>query len=197
MGKMSLVPEAGNTYTAEYIGPDGTIRHAEIGSPKPDGVALHYGASRNRSIFSVAGGKGMDLELVLACKGKGILATPISMDKPTYINKDELPTGLYQALLVSHQDSTVVSERIFFIGADRRPPIIMDITSDSLVTKLKTPAGVNADCSVRIVNKKKANSSEKLNALTQLLLQSELRERIEDPTSSIRHEKQKLILTCL
>lgn len=73
MGLLSMVPEEGKAYTAEYVGPDGARRTSEIGTPKPGAAALRYGTSGTRSFFSVAGGKGMDLELVLACRGMGIL----------------------------------------------------------------------------------------------------------------------------
>lgn len=181
MGKVGFVPEEGRTYSAEYVGPDGEIRSAEIGAPKPGAASLRYGSSRARSVFSVAGGDGMDLELVVACRGKGILATPITAGKPISIDKATLPTGLYQAMLVSRADSAVVSERLFFIGADRAAPEVASIPEDSLKIRLRLPGGGDADCSVRILNHYNRENDRTLNARTQLLLQSELRGRIEDP----------------
>lgn len=181
MGRVGFVPEQGKNYTAEYIGPDGKMHTAEIGSPKPGAASLHYGVSRARSVFSVAGGKGMDLVLVIALRGKGVLATPLSADQPIAINKEELPTGLYQALLVSREDSTVVSERLFFIGADRPMSPQTEISSDSLAITLKSPVGGKADCSIRIALHDKVSTNKSPDVRTQLLLQSELRGRIEDP----------------
>ena len=181
MGKVSFVPEEGRTYSAEYVGPDGEIRSAAIGTPKPGASSLRYASSRARSVFSVAGGDGKDLELVVACRGKGILATPISADRPIAIDKATLPTGLYQALLVSRGDSAVVSERLFFIGADRPAPEVASIPEDSLKIRLQLPGGGDADCSVRILNHFNGDADQALNARTQLLLQSELRGRIENP----------------
>lgn len=182
MGKVSFVPEVGRSYSAEYVGPDGEIRTAEIGAPKPGAASLRYGSTRARSVFSVAGGDGMDLELVVACRGRGIIATPISADRPISIDKATLPIGLYQALLVSPGDSAVVSERLFFIGADRRASEVASIPQDSLKIRLQLPAGGEADCSVRILNHYNGDNDQALNARTQLLLQSELRGRIEDPS---------------
>lgn len=181
MGKVSFVPEKDMTYKAEYIGPEGVVRYAEIGTPKPGMASLRYVSSRKRSVFSVAGGEGMDLELILACRGKGIIATPISFEKPISINKEDLPTGLYQALLVSPNDSMVVSERLFFIGADRPMPEMSSISTDSMAIKIQLPIEGNGDCSVRVLNYYNGNKDQALDARTQLLLQSELRGRIEDP----------------
>lgn len=182
MGKVSFVPEQGMTYSAEYIGPDGEIRNAEIGIANPGAASLRYRSSRKRSIFSVAGGTGKNLELVVACRGNGILATSISADRPISIDKTILPTGLYQAFLVSRSDSTVVSERLFFIGADRPAPEVASIPTDSMSLRLKLPTAGDADCSVRILNHYNGETGQAYNARTQLLLQSELRGRIEDPS---------------
>lgn len=184
MGLLSMVPEEGKTYTAEYVGPDGARRTSEIGTPKPGAAALRYGTSGTRSFFSVAGGKGMDLELVLACRGMGILASGISSDAPLTVDKSELPTGLYQAMLVSKGDSAVVSERLFFIGADRPFDKTASLSTDSMTITLKTPEGFgNADCCVRITDGAAAWTDRTSDIRTQLLLQSELRGRIENPAA--------------
>lgn len=184
MGILSIVPEEGRTYTAEYIGPDGARRTSEMGTPMPGAAALRYGSSGSRSFFSVAGGKGMDLELVLACRGTGVLAAGISPDTPLTLEKSELPTGLYQAMLVSKGDSAVVSERLFFIGADRPFGKTASLSTDSTTITLKTPKGFgNADCCVRITDRVTAWTDRSADIRTQLLLQSELRGRIENPAA--------------
>lgn len=181
MGCFSFIPEEGNTYMAEYIGPDAEPRNKMIGSPKEGSVALHYQSSGSGCTFSVAGGKGKDLELVLACRGIGILSSPISDNTAVTIEKSDLPTGLYQAFLVSPKDNKVFSERIFFIGADRDMPDVLKIDSDSLNILLTSNDRIPGDCSVRIVNNKLSPSQVNSDIRTQLLLQSELRGRIEDP----------------
>ncbi len=94
MGKVSFIPEQGKTYSAEYTGPEGQIRTAEIGAPKQGAASLRYVSSRSRSVFSVAGGKGMNLELIIARRGKGLIATPISAEQPISIDTAELPAWL-------------------------------------------------------------------------------------------------------
>ena len=181
MGTLSFVPEAGRTYTAEYTGPEGVVRTAEVGAPKPGAAALRYGSTGSRCFFSVAGGEGMDLELVLACRGNGVLASPLSAERPLTVDKKDLATGLYQAMLVSRRDSAVVSERLFFIGADRRQEKVAEIAPDSMAIRLKAPQGEGADCCVRIVGRKAAGDGSRADIRTQMLLQSELRGRIENP----------------
>lgn len=132
----------------------------------------------------------MDLELVLACRGKGIIATPISFETPISINKKDLPTGLYQALLVSPKDSMVVSERLFFIGADRPMPEVSSISTDSMSVKIQMPMEGNGDCSVRVLNHYNGNKDGALDARSQLLLQSELRGRIEEPEYYFNEENR-------
>lgn len=181
MGTLSFMPEDGKTYIAEYMGPEGIVRTVEAGTPKAGAAALRYGYSGSRCFFSVAGGDGMDLELVLACRGTGVLASPLTKDRPVSIDKKNLTTGLYQAILVSRSDSIVVSERLFFIGAERSPDKVTEINLDSTVIRLKTPIGSGADCSVRIVDRKAAGDAGQADIRTQMLLQSELRGRIENP----------------
>lgn len=180
MGTFDMVPEEGRTYTAEYIGPDGERQTAEVGTAKPGAAALRYGETGTRSLFSVAGGEGMDLELVVASRGIGVLATPLSHDSPVSVDKRSLGTGLYQAMLVSRGDSTVVSERLFFVGADRKSPEVVDVSPDSTRIMLKAPAGTEGDCCVRILGRRAGWSGVSSDIRTQLLLQSELRGRIED-----------------
>ncbi|MDE6637927.1 MAG: carboxypeptidase-like regulatory domain-containing protein, partial [Muribaculaceae bacterium] len=135
----------------------------------------------DRSYFSVAGGEEHDLELILALRGSGILASPISAEEPLYIDRKELPAGLYQALLVSRSDSVVMSERLFFIGADRNNPKISSVSRDSMSLTLKNSFGTSGDCAVRIVNGKILQEKNDRDILTRLLLESELRGRIENP----------------
>lgn len=113
MGSVVITPEDGHSYSAEYTGPEGVTRTVEIGSSRSGAASLRYNVSEDRSYFSVAGGEGHDLELILALRGSGMLASPISADVPLSINRKELPSGLYQALLVSRSGSVVMSERLF------------------------------------------------------------------------------------
>lgn len=180
MGTFGIVPDDGRVYTAEYIGPEGVSRIAEVGSSKPGAVALRYGESMTRIFFSVAGGDGMDLDLVVACRGRGVLSSPLSRETPVTVYKETLDTGLYKAMLVSRSDSVVVSERLFFIGADRKSPEVLTVSSDSMTIILKALDGVEVDCCVRVVGSHIGSSSRSTDIRTQLLLQSELRGRIED-----------------
>lgn len=180
MGTFGIVPDEGCEYTAEYTGPEGVFRIAEVGSSKPGAAALRYGESGTRIFFSVAGGAGMDLELVVACRGRGVLSSPLSRESSVTVDKETLVTGLYQAMLVSRSDSVVVSERLFFIGADRKSPEVATVSSDSMTIILRAPEGMNADCSLRVVGTHVGCTSQVTDIRTQLLLQSELRGRIED-----------------
>lgn len=181
MGFVEFVPEPGHSYSAEYSGPESTMRTAEIGTPNPGAAALRYDATDEKVYLSVAGGEGRDLELVLALRGTGILSSPISSDVPIYINSNELSSGLYNALLVSRADSAVLSERLFFIGADRTASKFSQISQDSLSLTLKAPERVAGDCAVRIVNGKIMSGKSDRDIRTRLLLESELRGRIENP----------------
>lgn len=181
MGSMTFIPEAERTYTAEYMGPDAELRKAEVGSPKADAAVIRYRFTGSKGTFSVAGGKDKDLKLVIACRGIGIIATPISANTPISIDKSELPTGLHQAILFSRSDNAVLSERLFFIGADRPGMNASDINTDSISVKLTAPQGMSGDCSIRITNLNIVPEVNGNDIRSQLLLQSELRGRIEDP----------------
>ncbi len=182
MGSVTFIPENGKTYTAYFSGPNGESQTVEIGSPKEGSAALRYRAPGSKGTFSVAGGEGKDLELVVALRGAGILSAPISATTPLSFEKDEMPEGLYQAFLVSKTDDAVLSERIFFIGADRKPAEVSQLSKDSTSINLQLPKGVTADCTVRITNGNVVDSIAANNLRTQLMLQSELRGRIENPS---------------
>ena len=182
MGSFIFVPEEGRTYTAEYMGPEAELRTAEIGTPKSSATSLRYRSIGNKSFISVAGGEGRDLELVVALCGSGIIAAPISSDCPLSINNNDMATGLYQALVVSIPDSTVLSERLFFIGSDRRNDNVAELSRDSASIRLKDLNGISGDCSVRIINGKILPDKIYSDIRTQMLLQSELRGRIEKPS---------------
>ncbi|MDE5871283.1 MAG: hypothetical protein K2H22_05040, partial [Muribaculaceae bacterium] len=181
MGSVTFVPEKGESYTALFSGPDGVSRSVKIGTPKTGAAALRYRANGSKGIFSVAGGEGQDLELVVALRGVGMLCAPISAITPLSFDKDEMPEGIYQAFLVSKNDNAVLSERIFFIGADRQSPEISELSSDSTTILLHMPKGITADCTVRITNGNIPEATDGNDLRTQLMLQSELRGRIENP----------------
>ncbi|MDE6552315.1 MAG: hypothetical protein K2K98_05060 [Muribaculaceae bacterium] len=183
MGCVSFIPESGKTYLAEYIGPDFKKHTAEIGSPKAGAASLHYSASGTKCTFSLAGGPNKPYELVVACRGLGVFALPISTGESFTIDRSELLTGLHQALLVSPTDSVVVSERLFFVGADRHAlmPETAKLTSDSISLILKALSGNTADCSIRILKSNTLRDENTPDILSQMLLQSELRGRIENP----------------
>ncbi|MDE5812994.1 MAG: carboxypeptidase-like regulatory domain-containing protein, partial [Muribaculaceae bacterium] len=182
MGSVTFVPENGESYTAYYTGPDGKDCSVEIGSPKEDAASLHYLSSGSKGIFSVAGGEGRELELVVALRGAGMLCAPISTNTPLSFDKAEMPEGLYQAFLVSKSVNVVISERIFFIGADRKATEISELSRDSTTIHLQMPRGFSADCTIRITNGKIPLSNEGFDLRTQLMLQSELKGRIENPS---------------
>ena len=181
MGCVMFVPEAGRTYTAQYVGPEAQPRTAEIGSAKSGAVSLRYGSAGSKGIFSVAGGDDKELELVVSLRGAGVMNAPISSSTPLSFEKGDMPAGLYQGLLVSKTDNAVLSERLFFIGADRLNPEVASLDSDSTSINLKMPEGLIGDCSVRVTNSHLDPGKTEIDIQTQLLLQSELRGRIENP----------------
>lgn len=181
MGSVTFVPEAGRTYKAEYTGPEGGVRTVEIGMPKIGTAALRYVSNGSKVTFSVAGGENRDLELVLSLRGMGVAAAGIDSGSPISFNKNEMPEGLYHAMLVSKTDSAVLSERIFFIPENRSQNRVSKLIDSSSI-KLDTLNGIGGDCSVRITNSKLTAGKSDIDIRTQLMLQSELRGRIENPS---------------
>lgn len=181
MGSVTLVPEAETEYYVEYVGPDGELHSVQIGAPKADAAALRYRSNGSKGTFSVAGGYGHDLQLVIALRGTGMLSAPISSETPLSFEKKDMPEGLYQAFLVSKSNNAVLSERIFFIGEDRKAPAISGFNTDSTSIILNMPKGFTGDCTIRITNGNIPAATCDNNLLSQLMLQSELRGRIENP----------------
>ncbi len=102
-----------------------------------------------------------------------------------------MPSGLYQAFLVSKTDSLVLSERLFFIEENPNKTEISLLSADSTSIKLNTSNGFGGDCSLRIINGNILPTSQIDNIRCQLLLQSELRGRIENPSFYFQtHDKQ-------
>ncbi|MDE6017970.1 MAG: hypothetical protein K2G85_04055 [Muribaculaceae bacterium] len=182
MGSFTFIPESGDTYAAYFSGPDGASQSVEIGSPKDGAAALRYRAIGSKGTFSVAGRDGEELELVVALRGAGIISAPISATTPLSFDKDEMPEGLYQAFLVSKSDNAVLSERLFFLGADRKATEVSELSADSTTISLRMPKGNSADCTVRITNGNITGATTDNDIRTQLMLQSELRGRIENPS---------------
>lgn len=183
MGSVTFIPEANKSYFAEYIDLDLNEHKVELGKAKKGAASLRYSSSGNECSFSIAGGSGETYDLVVACRGKGIFSSPISKDHSLTIDKSELPTGLCQAYLVSPTNNHVVSERLFFIGADRpnHIPNTTVISNDSTSITLFSAAENPADCSVRILKSDMNEDEVENDIVSQLLLQGELRGRIENP----------------
>lgn len=183
MGSVIFIPDAGKSYFAEYVDSNLKKHTVEIGQPKEGATSLRYYSAGPKCIFSIAGGKREPYDLVVACRGKGLFSIPISRSQPITVDKSELPTGLYQAFIISPANNHVVSERLFFIGADRpfNMPKTASLSNDSTKINLISAIENPADCSVRIVKDGMNAEDNSVNIVSQLLLQGELRGRIENP----------------
>ncbi|MDE6380750.1 MAG: hypothetical protein K2L11_09775 [Muribaculaceae bacterium] len=193
MGSVVFIPEDEKTYIAEYYDIDKKKHAVEIGSSKMGAAALRYTSTGTKSTFSVVGGQNKTYDLVIACRANGLFSFPISSGQSFSIDKSELPSGLYQAMLVSPNDSAVISERFFFIGADRlsQKSKTLTLSPDSTTIKLTAEEDKIADCCLRILGQNGQTNENGLNIYTQILLQSELRGRIENPGYYFRNPNKE------
>ena len=184
MGLVRFTPHSNNTYTAQWRDAFDETVSFPLPQVRQDATVLQ--ARRNDDglvTMTAAGARSGDALIVLQQRG---LMLACAMDSMT-VREADLPAGVVQAMLFD-EEMRCLSERLFFAGASSATA--PRVTTDRDTYTDREPVKVNVDLSslssttgnyaVSVIDGQASAPSEG-NILANLLLQSELRGRINQP----------------
>lgn len=195
MGKVSFTPQPGGVYYAECTNPQGVSKRFRLPATRNDACILQVFPASERFSVRVAASRGCDpgsLALLIQCRGKLCYFKEWDASKEylTFMRKD-FPDGVLQLLLLD-RDNRPLSERLLFCYDEGRQPRIR-VSPDkpaygrrekvSLALDFKDADGnpLTGDFSVSVTDNRIVESRRPNDIRTSLLLESELKGRIENP----------------
>jgi TonB-dependent SusC/RagA subfamily outer membrane receptor len=203
MGYFYLNPDKDNTYKAELTFSDGTQAIVDLPKPEASGISLSVADDSAQTISITIQTNGTYYQ---ANRNKDFLLVIYSGEKAmTYLSKQEVPvipldiekkaiqTGVSTITLFS-PDGEPLCERLLFV--QNNDALNLKITSDkteygvkekvNLMLNAKGPAGLsgNGHFSVAVVDESSLplNENNEKNILTELLLASDLKGYVEQPS---------------
>ena len=184
MGLIRFTPHSNITYKAQWKDAFDETVSFPLPQVRQDATILQVRRSNDGIvILSAAGAKSSHGLIVLQQRG---LMVTCGFDSVT-VRESDLPAGVVQAMLFDGE-MHCLSERLFFVGASS--PSAPNVATDRETYTDREPVKVNVDLSglkgntcnyaVSVIDRKASEPSEG-NILANLLLQSELRGRINQP----------------
>ncbi|GGH16766.1 TonB-dependent receptor plug domain-containing protein [Mucilaginibacter phyllosphaerae] len=202
MGQFDLEPQAGKTYKAEIVYPDGTKSTVALPRAADNGYVLNLYTSLQNIRLTVSMAKDnvsndpdKQISIVAQSAGKVYYAArskPGSSMFGTVISKSKFPNGIVQFTLFSATGEPL-NERLVFI--QNPEPLDLSITADrqsySVRQKVKlnidakslSGKGITGSFSVAVTDESKVpvNESSENNILANLLLTSDIKGYVEQP----------------
>jgi len=202
MGRFDIVPQPGDTYTAQISLLNGENKKVPLPAVKPSGVILKVkdlpsnADSLEISILAsadVAGGRS-NYYVVGQCRNVVYYAGTLTMSgqiKKMHIAKSLFPTGVAH-LTLFNSTQAALNERLVFINHTDNLKIDLDAGSKSYAphdsipvhVTVRDPSGkpVKGSFSVAVTdNARVKNDDDNGNMITSLLLTSDLKGHVEDP----------------
>lgn len=195
MGSFPFVPQAGRKYVAVCENSDGDVKRFNL-PEATDGYSLQVNQAKEKYYVRILQSKGQSSDEVLYLlahqKGWPIQAYQYAPEKDTYVfNMREFSQGTASFLLVSSRGS-ILNERMVFVhkGEEAQGRITSDKDEYGkreriqLSVEVNTPDGEawEGDCSVSVVNCNHVPMDSCSSILSSLLLESDLKGNIEEPS---------------
>lgn len=206
MGKLRFFPEADKTYTAKIEGrPEVAYKIPKSG----DKIQFSVDTKNDSSILIKLVRNSYQnyptkYYLVNTVNGKILFYLPIEMEKSNVhfmLKRSQFGLGINK-LTLSDKDRHPLAERLIFIKKDNLLTISVEVDKNKYRKREKVNVGIStfigsdsvaANLSVSVLNQKQAILLEKYpqNILSYLLLDSELKGNIENPSYYFRNDSAK------
>ncbi|MDO4511711.1 MAG: MG2 domain-containing protein [Bacteroidales bacterium] len=185
MGQVQFTPVAGETYTA-IVSAD-SVTHREVALPQVRTDAAIICLKRTGSLltFSPAGAVPDGAHIVVQQRGRLLAYGQGEFS----VDEAELPAGVVQVLLLNTQNRAL-SERLFFVRDHSRATTTLSLPQSAFDTRQKVTVDVSlsgfslpeGDYAVAVTDDGTVPVDSTFEIERQLLLQSDLRGYIEDPS---------------
>ena len=195
MGSFPFIPQPGRKYVAVCENSDGDVKRFNL-PEATDGYSLQVNQAKEKYYVRILQSKDQSSDEVLYLlahqKGWPIQAHQYAPEKDTYVfNMREFSQGTASFLLVSSKGS-ILNERMVFVhkGEEAQGRITSDKDEYGkrermqLSVEVNTPDGEawEGDCSVSVVNCNHVPMDSCSSILSSLLLESDLKGNIEEPS---------------
>lgn len=206
MGAFEFKPIAGRSYTAKITRPEGITEVYELPEALPRGYVLNVKDVTSKQLFAeVKSTENEALNLVAMVRGEIYWASEIDVlngKAEVDIPLDDFPMGVCQLTLF---DSKGIprSERLAFVNRDRQLDIQIETDKDKylprekveLTVKVRDERGMPmpAQLSLSAVNDQLLSFADDKsgNILSQLLLEPDLKQEVEEPAFYFKKEEEK------
>lgn len=184
MGLATFTPQAGITYQAICLNDDLREKSFSLPQVRNDATVLQV-TQENNTMKIEAKGSQQGMTLIAVQQRGNLLATGFGS---VTINPDTLPAGVVQALLMN-DNGRMLSERLFFVTGKQAPRAKLNSDKQNYDSRELVQASVdlsefvNADgnFAVSVTDDRTIAPDSTTSILTDLLLQSDLQGRINNP----------------
>lgn len=196
MGGFDFKPEAGQRYHAVVTSSDQVKKTVELPVPKRNGLALKVWQRDSVLTYSILAGDSTNISeglyLAVLSRGVPLLCTPLARTVGR-LPLNVLPEGVMQLVLMNSK-SEIYSQRMCFIRKKERPELKIETNKKSYVVRdpvkvsmdiaAEAGQGLSGSFSVSVTDdvQNAQDSVEQNNILSYILLTSDLKGYIEDPT---------------
>jgi hypothetical protein len=194
IGLFRFHPIPGTTYYAECTNAAGHTRRFDLPAAREDAVALNVVSARERlAVQAVAGAQAAPQPYTLIIQSRGLVfhSVPVSgPNAPVWVDPASLVSGVNHFLLIDPQ-GRIVSERLVFILNDDQGKAEFDTDRPSYGRRAPVQAQLSlrdayerpltGRFSVAVTDDKDLPVDSTYTILSSLLLDSELRGRIDEP----------------
>ena len=207
MGKMLFTAKKGETYKAVITSPANITGEFPLPDAAPDGLALQLTKNMHGVNVNIVSTHKTEVILQASAKGVIYLKQPIKLKKGANeitVDKTLFPAGITQ-FTVYNSKAVPVAERLLFLNEDKQ--LQVNITADKpgylpreqVTLRIKTidEAGnaVPSNFAMSVVDDKLFTFADDKqdNILSWLLMSSELKGKVEEPTFYFKKEEPKAL----
>lgn len=206
MGAFKLTPQRGEKYFVKITRPEGISVDFPIPAALQRGYALQADNSKQGEIkLSVASTEAEELALVAQVRGKMYYSTVITASPGTQditFSTEKFPIGVAQITLFDSK-GIARAERLAFVNRDKQMSVSVETEKEKYLPREKVRMTVSvkderglpmpANLSMAVVNDQLLSFADDRsgNILSQMLLQQDLKETIEEPAFYFNKAEQR------
>lgn len=194
MGKFEICPARDEQYIATLVSKQGVTRTFELPKPVDSGCSIYMQVESSKSaILKVTTSKDLPIERFAAVvQARGLMMFTIEdLSHPVRLSLDKMRSGVGQVSIVDRTSRTVVAERLFFVRGKAASAKISPSAKRhsprekmALDFEVRNSQGevIAGDFAVSVTDAAVIKESKGDNIFSYLLLNSDLRGDVENPT---------------